>query len=213
MKWVIGVAGSGLLAGVLYASNAFAPGAVYDKSFDQAYAELSTMPLLPPIGPAGEGAATMNRAAGSIDWRLAIGTTEVGRFTARLSPVGANRTRVVVEFASASTAPGNDPILSSELMTNFARLSMVEQVDARLENRPPDVREIQEAAARHIQANPAQLEAFGGAVGAQFRNVDSMLQADQGAATIAAIKDLQARHAPPPNPQDATRPSVVFPEN
>ena len=206
-----------MLGGGLYATDSLTAGTVYDKPFDQAYAELADMPLLPAAGAAdpGSGSMVVERGAGSIGWRIAIGTVEVGRFTARLSPVGADRTRVMIDFEATPRLSSENPILTSELMTNFARLAMVEQVDARLENRAPDLHEIHMASARHLQANPAQLKDFGGALQAQFKQVEKRLKEDSmsSAEWDKTISDMKANTASPPNLEDATRPSVVFPEN
>ena len=206
-----------MLGGGLYATDSLTAGTVYDKPFDQAYAELADMPLLPAAGAAdpGSGSMVVERGAGSIGWRIAIGTVEVGRFTARLSPVGADRTRVMIDFEATPILSSENPILTSELMTNFARLAMVEQVDARLENRAPDLHEIHMASARHLQANPAQLKDFGGALQAQFKQVEKRLKEDSmsSAEWDKTISDMKANTASPPNLEDATRPSVVFPEN
>ena len=206
-----------MLGGGLYAADSLTAGTVYDKPFDQAYAELADMPLLPAAGAAdpGSGSMVVERGAGSIGWRIAIGTVEVGRFTARLSPVGADRTRVMIDFEATPILSSENPILTSELMTNFARLAMVEQVDARLENRAPDLHEIHMASARHLQANPAQLKDFGGALQAQFKQVEKRLKEDSmsSAEWDKTISDMKANTASPPNLEDATRPSVVFPEN
>lgn len=147
--------------------------------------------------------------------RISLGTAGVGLFTAQLSPVGAGRTRVLVDFAAAPKIASQDPILSSDLLTDFARLAMVEQVDASLENRAPDVREIHMAAARHFHANPAQVKQFGEAVNAQFKSVNHMLRQDPAdmAELESTMKDIKANYGPPPRPQDATRPSVVLPNN
>ena len=217
MKLLAGIGALGMLGGGLYASDALTPGTVYDKPYEQAYAELADMPLLSASGFADSvsGVTVVERNPGSIGWRIAVGPVEVGRFTARLSPAGANRTRVTVDFAATPVTSSENPILTSELMTNFARLAMVDQVDARMENRAPDMQEIHLAAARHLQANPAQLKAFGGALQAQFQQVDRQLRADTAASAEweAQMEDFKARHAPPPNPADATRPTTVFPEN
>lgn len=206
-----------MLGGGLYATDSLTAGTVYDKPFDQAYAELADMPLLPAAGAAdpGSGSMVVERGAGSIGWRIAIGTVEGGRFTARLSPVGADRTRVMIDFEATPILSSENPILTSELMTNFARLAMVEQVDARLENRAPDLHEIHMASARHLQANPAQLKDFGGALQAQFKQVEKRLKEDSmsSAEWDKTISDMKANTASPPNLEDATRPSVVFPEN
>ena len=206
-----------MLGGGLYATDSLTAGTVYDKPFDQAYAELADMPLLPAAGAAdpGSGSMVVERGAGSIGWRIAIGTVEVGRFTARLSPVGADRTRVMIDFEATPILSSENPILTSELMTNFARLAMVEQVDARLENRAPDLHEIHMASARHLQANPAQLKDFGGALQAQFKQVEKRLKEDSmsSAEWDKTISDMKANTASPPNLEDATRPSVIFPEN
>lgn len=217
MKVLAGLGAMGMLGGGLYATDALTAGTVYDKPYARAYADLAAMPLLPVTGAAhnSNGSMVVQQGAGTISWRLSLGTTEVGLFTARLSPVGTDRTRVLVDFAATPPGDAQNPILSSELMTDFARLAMVEQVDASLEGRAPDVREIHMNAARHLQANPAQVKQFGQAVDAQFKSVNDMLRQDPAelAEWESTMKDMKANYGPPPRPEDATRPSVVFPQN
>lgn len=204
----------GMLGGGLYATDALTAGTVYDKPYQQAYEELVAMPLLPVTGIAepGSGSMVVERAPGKIGWRISVGQMEVGRFTASLSPVGGNRTRVLIDFATIPAEAGQNPILTSKLMTEFARLAMVEQVDARMENRAPDIREMQWSMARHIQANPAQMREFGGAIDAQFKEVDKMLRENSADTTEfnERLRNIEISYAPPPRPEDATRPAVTF---
>ena len=51
MKALIGISAMGMLGGGLYAGDAFTPGTVYDKPFNQAYDDLSAMKILPLFGP------------------------------------------------------------------------------------------------------------------------------------------------------------------
>lgn len=212
MKLLAGIGALGMLGGGLYASDALTAGTVYDKPYAQAYGDLAEMPLLPAAGASGSASASMvvERRSGSIEWRVAVGQYEVGRFTAALSPVGQDRTRVIVDFVATPPEASLNPILTSDLMTDFARLGMVEQVDARMENRAPDLREVHWAAARHLQANPAQLAQFGDAIDAQFKQVDSMLRDDSAelAEWEKSLRDIKIRHAPPRDPAAATRPTT-----
>lgn len=216
MKLLAGIGALGMLGGGLYASDALTAGTVYDKPYEQAYTELATMPLLPVTGATegDSGSMVVERGAGTIGWRVSLANVELGRLTARLSPVGTDRTRVLLDF-KASTPPeaGKEPILSSDLMRDFARLALVEQVDARLEDRAPDMQEIHMAAARHLQAHPEQVKQFGTAVQTQFRQVDEMLRADKSAEWKETMRDIKIRHAPPRNPADAARPTTVFPDS
>lgn len=206
-----------MLGGGLYATDSLTAGTVYNKPYSRAYAELADMPLLPAAGAAepGSGSMVVERGAGQIGWRIAVGPVEVGRFTARLSPVGADRTRVTVDFAATPVVASENPILTSELMTDFARLAMVEQVDARMENRPPDMREFHMAAARHIQAHPEAMKNFGGALQAQFKQVEQRLKQDSAASAEleSTMRDFESKYGPAPKLEDATRPAVVFPTN
>ena len=217
MKLLAGIGALGMLGGGLYATDSLTAGTVYDKPYAQAYAELADMPLLPAAGAAepGSGTTVVERGAGTIGWRIAVGPVEVGRFTARLSPVGADRTRVIIDFAATPVVASENPILTSELMTNFARLAMVEQVDARLENRAPDMQEIHWAAARHLQAHPEQMKNFGGALQSQFRQVADRIKEDSASSEDwqARVRELEAAHDSAPKLEDATRPAVVFPTN
>ena len=83
MKLLAGLGALGMLGGGLYASDAFTPGTIYDKPYEQAYAELADMPLLPVTGASegGSGSMVVERKAGSIGWRISMGPVDVGRFT------------------------------------------------------------------------------------------------------------------------------------
>lgn len=216
MKLLAGLGALGLVGGGLYASDALTEGTVYAKPYGQAYEELAAMPLLPVTGhtESSNGSMVVERAPGRIAWRISAGQMELGHFTATLSPVGADRTRVIIHFAAAPAVESRNPILSSQLMTDFARLAMVEQVDARLENRAPDLREIHWAAARHLQANPQLMTEFGTALQAQFKQVEQQL--NEGSMSTAEwdaeLADIKARHASPPSTADAVRPAIVFPQ-
>ena len=209
MRLLFGLAGLGFLTAGLYASDAFASGTVYDKPFHQAYADLSTMPIMPLLGQSGASTVeqrvvrtTVTRNPDSIGWTLAIGPDEVATFTARLAPVGESRTRVVLGIRRAATEmAAARPDVSSNLIVEFARIVMTEQVDARLENRAPDTRAIALATSRYIASSPKNLRDFGEGSSKAMIGVAAHLNRD-------AIG--RERWTPPQTTQDATRPSVTF---
>ena len=182
MKILAGIGALGMLGGGLYATDALTAGTVYDKPYEQAYAELAEMPLLPATGTSvdGSGSITVERGAGA-DQLADFAWHGRGRPLYRAAnQVGAHERSCAGGVRRATPmVDGPNAILQSELMTEFARLAMVEQVEARMENRPPDLREVHLAAARHIQAHPEQVKAFATAVEGQFAQVDQMLRADQ----------------------------------
>lgn len=213
VKLLIGLAGSGLLAGGLYATGALTPGTVYDKPFDEAYADLSSMPVTPLLGfdkaMPGPGAGqrvdqvSMTRTANSIGWRLTVGPTEIATFTAQLTPVGPSRTRVTVDFRP--NGKGSEKSLESTVMiTDLARIAMAEQIDARLENRQSNARAMFLAMGRHITANPDQLRDFGRAVEGAMGEVAVQLHGTDGDSN---------RPSRPHDLNDPTRPSAMLPAN
>lgn len=220
VKLLIGLAGSGLLAGWLYASDSLTQGEIYDKPFDQAYAELSSMPARPFMDdtddtPTGRG-VKVRRNTNSIDWHLMVGETEVAIFTAQLQAVDKYRTRVKIDFkpvkqpASDDGRPNFTQIQSSALMTDFARIAMAEQVDARLDNRVPDMRAIYGAMGRHLGANPAQLGEFGLALEGTMNGVADTIRGNS--VPVDPLPPIPTSTVPP-TMQDATRPSVILPSN
>ena len=210
MKWMIGLLGSGLLGGGLYASDALTPGEVYDKSFDKAYDELSTMKMLPLLGETAAydvkrpaiATITSTRTPDTIQWTIAVGPTKVGTFTARLSAIGGSRTRVLLSIRPAATESSVMRANEADAMVvELTRVVMTEQVDARLEDRAPDSRAIAIAMARHITADEGNLRTFGEGVEGAMNGVAIHLN--------ETMKPREQR-TPPPTKEDATRPSVTF---
>ena len=214
MKALIGISAMGMLGGGLYAADAFTPGTIYEKPFDQAYDDLSTMKILPFIGqiaPYGvkhpDGAPIrMMRTSDSISWTIAVGQSDIGTFIARLAPVaGGSRTRVLLLAQPAKTetnaAKAN---AADELIVELTRLVMTEQVDARLEDRAVDSRAIALAMVSYIATDEGNLRATGDGVQEAMKGVASHLK---------ETMRPPERWVPPPTTGDASRPSTSRPSN
>ena len=209
----LGVAGLSLaaVAGGLYASDALTRGEVYDLSYDQAFAELSTMPLpteVTQLSARSAGSRVEVRTQGSvIAWRFLDDGRENGRFTATLSRESDAQTRVIVDFVLGSDAPeGVLRISDTALMRKLAAAAMAEQVDSRLEGRPFEQSGFMQRAAEHLQNNPEHLKEFGNAVGQTMNDLYS--QAQDTASSMPAYEQPVGKPSP-----DATRPSVDLSNN
>lgn len=170
MKVLLGVGGSGMLLGGLYASDALTSGHVYDIPLAQAYGELSTMPVPGVFMQAATGTGapevSIRRSAQAIDWQFQVHGQSVATFTARLSPEGPDRTRVRVEYTLGEPlSPELRHLTSATLVRELARIAMTEQVEAQLEDRPVDQDRIADALARHAAAHPEQVQDFEHAMG------------------------------------------------
>ena len=169
MNLSIGLAGSALLVGGLYATDALAPGRTYDIPLEQAFDELSSMPVPDGLAATGAGAApavVVERTPSAIHWQFRVRGQDVALFTARLTPEGAGRTRVRIEYSPREpSSPELRRLASAGLVREFARLEMSEHVEARLERRPVDRTEVAAALADHIAANPEQVREYGRAMG------------------------------------------------
>jgi hypothetical protein len=159
-----------MLLGGLYASDALTSGQVYDVPLAQAYSELSTMPVprvfMQAATGSGAPAISIRRSAQAIDWQFKVRGQVVATFTAHLSAVGPDRTRVRIEYARGEPlSPELRHLSSASLVRELARLAMTEQVEAQLEDRPVDQDRIADALARHAAAHPEQIQEFERAMG------------------------------------------------
>jgi hypothetical protein len=193
MKILLALGGSGLLLGGLYASGAPAPGRIYDMPYEQAYAELSSMPvpgaLIGTDSGSGAPSVVIRRSPRSIGWQFQVGGHDVALFTVRLSPEGPDRTRVRVEYSPGEDlSPELRHLSSAGLIRELARLAMSEQVEAQLEHRPVDQDRIVEALARHAAAHPEQIREFEGALGQTVAGLHRQVNenAPEGSASAAA---------------------------
>ena len=146
--------------------DAFKPGRVYDKPFDRAYADLSSMAVNDYFdegepGPAGKDTqivwATVSRGTDAIAWDLNIGTAKIARVTARLTPAGPSQTRVAVEHQPADGGSGNEAKRGpNTILTDFTRIAMTELIDARLHDRVPTAKAIGVRMAVNSMLRPRQ---------------------------------------------------------
>ena len=214
MKLLIGVSGSGVLLGGLYAGGALSTGQVYDVPITQAYSELAAMPMPPMLTQitAGSDAATVEvrRSPDSIGWHFHMRGQQVSVFTARLSAEGPGQTRVRVSYEPGKAlSPELGQLTSTRLMRDLAEITMREQVDAHLEHRPFDQSEAMRAMAVHVTDHPEIVEEYGQAVGGMFQEVN------RRAADAAGLSEVPG---PPAGLNQsamnaATRPSVALPVN
>jgi hypothetical protein len=209
-----------MLLGGLYASDALSAGQVYDVPLEQAYSELSSMPLPDPlISPVSRGDAAsvaVRRSPRSIDWHFQIAGQDVAVFTATLSSEGADRTRVRIAYTPAEPpSPELGQLTSTALVRDLARIAMTEQVSAELENRPVDRDKIVDALARHAAAHPDQIREFSRGAGEMVAGLHGQIHENSKDLPIAA----ESLEAPVPLGLDhsamnaATRPSVELPSS
>ena len=219
MKVLVGIGGSGLLLGGLYAGDALTAGQVYDIPLAQAYSELSSMPLPSSLvqTTSGTGAASVAvmRSAQVIEWHFQIGGKDVALFTARLSAEGLARTRVRVSYTPGDTLPPElAHLASTSLLRDLARIAMSEQVDAQLEHRPLDQSDVVDSLARHAAAHPEQVREFELAVGDMMKDMRSQIfENSRDLSSDAAQSDSLPPGLNQSAMDAATRPSVVLPVN
>lgn len=199
--------------GGLYASDALTRGEVYDLSYDQAFAELSSMPLpaeVTQLSARSAGSRVEVRTQGSvIAWHFLADGRDNGRFTATLSREGGSQTRVIVDFLPGSDAPeGVLRISDTALMRKLAAAAMAEQVDSRLEGRPFEESGFMQRAAEHLQNNPDQLKEYGEAVGQTMNDFYSQARANAEASPVSAYQPPVGKPSP-----EATRPSLDLSKN
>lgn len=200
-------------AGGLYATDALTAGEVYDLPFEQAYAELSSMPLpaeVIQVSAAGIGRdVQMRRDASAISWLFLARGEQAARFTATLSREAPGRTRVVVDYEPGPAVPHSlSRLTDTALMRKLAAAAMAEQVDSRLERRPFEQSGFMRRTADHLQNNPDELRAYGEAVGGMMTDLAGQVAANANASVPAAYEPPVGQPSP-----DATRPSLDLSEN
>lgn len=212
---IAGLAGLSLAAAVggLYATDALTRGEVYALPYDEAYAELSSMPLPPDVTQLSLGSAGSKvevRQEGSvIAWLFMADGSESGRFTATLSREGDDRTRVIVDYLPGSEPPeGLMRISDSALMRKLAAAALAEQVDSRLEGRPFERSGFMQRAADHLQNNPDEIKAYGEAVKQTMIDLSEQVRVNAEGTTAPTYDPPVGKPSP-----DATRPSLDLSKN
>ena len=163
MKIVYGIAGASAAVGGLYAGGVLESGQVYPKPFDQAYAELSSMPI-PEMARQGAGSSdiVIRRYADSIEWHFRHKDEDLYVFTASLSREDDQHTRVKVDFdVGDALDPQSKKLLGSDYIRSIAGLALNEQVSSELEDRSFDQRRFATQLAVRAKIHPRELEAFG----------------------------------------------------
>lgn len=213
MKLLIGMGGSGMLLGGLYAGDALTPGQIYDKPFAQVYSELAATPVPLELVTAMSGSDSttvdVHRTPDTIGWHFMISGNEVAVFTVRLNAHNVGRTRVTVSYApGAHISPEIERLTSAALARSLAEIVMSDQVEAELEDRPLDRGATLHKLARHAADHPEQVREYGQEVGNLIGDI-----ANQTAANANASGSSTVRNDPRQAMDAATRPSVILPVN
>jgi len=213
VKLLIGMGGSGMLLGGLYAGDALTPGQIYDKPFAQAYSELAAMPVPVELVTAMSGSDSttvdVHCTPDAIGWHFMISGHEVSVFTARLNAHDASRTRVRVSYApGADISPEIERLTSTALARSLAEIVMSDQVEAELEDRPLDRGATLHKLARHVSDHPEQVRQYGQEVGNIIKDFGN-----QAALAASASGNSTVRTDPRQAMDAATRPSVILPAN
>ena len=194
-------------AGGLYATDALTAGEVYDLPFQSAYAELAVMSLPSEVTQLSLGAGKnieVRKTASEISWLFLTDGEEAGRFVAKLSPEGAGKTRVVVDYVPGAAVPEEMLRLSdTQLMRKLAAAAMAEQVDSRLEGRPFQLSGSMQRTAEYLQNNPDALREYGEAIGHTMRGMHEIARRNAEDAVVLSEEQRVGKPSP-----DATRPSM-----
>lgn len=177
------MAGAGVVAGGLHVSGVLETGQVYAKPFDQAYAELASMPMPPTMRQAaGAGDVEVRRTVSSIEWHIRRKDADLYVFTANLSAPDAYHTRVKVNFAVGDALDDQSRrLIGSDYMTSTARLAMTEQLAAELEDRSFDINRFGQKLAVHAQGHPEEMRAFGNEIREMFIHNAETIRANSSA--------------------------------
>lgn len=208
MKTLLGFGLSGALVGGLYAAGTLSAGEVYDLPASEVTSRLASMPipltLLRVTGGSDATTVEVRRSAEAISWNFMLGDERVSTLTARLSPEGDGRTRVVVNQDSIQhPSPEIQRLASTQLAGDLIELGMAELVDARLEGREPDSGDVMQRLALHTAEHPEQVREYGRAVGDMMADLGNQARAN-------AEADGAYRHETSPSErmEAATKPSL-----
>lgn len=175
MHWG-GVAGFGAIAAVT-AVVATAPDTKrYPLPESVARERLAAAQLPAPLVAFAGGKVVLVREDGGLLWRM---NDLEHRSTARVSlERDGAATNVTIRFDLADNAMGGSPIAGTMITKSMAKSMFAEHVDAVLSGRPFDPQRSMMTTALEMQANPRMLEEYGEAIGQQFNEVSTMLNAD-----------------------------------
>lgn len=210
LKLLMAISGSAAAVGGLYAGAMLTAGETYPMSLEQTRTRLAAMSLPPQLtmmaGGSDKAKVRVGSDGDSVTWTLPSASGRPATFIARLHEEGPLSTRVTVEYRNAQSASGFATRLQSTgFLRSYAETSFVEQVDAQLDGRPFDQQQAMEAFAQGAARNPEQVRELGETVTGILTEVS-----EQAAEATRA-------QAPPPlsasrSMEDATRPSIVLPE-
>ncbi len=190
MKIVFLAGAAAIIAGGVYLHGPLRNGETYDRSIDDAYETVRAMPLPPLFARMVEnvpgGDVRMEYAdRQSISWHFTAKGREGAVFRVEFAPVETpGKVYVSTSYEnldeSALLYDGSDRLMSDpELFEQMARVSLREQVDARLERRPFDKKLTQDVLAGWTMKNMGNIQRE---VGAQMNEVaDTFKQADEEA--------------------------------
>lgn len=202
MKAVMFGGAAAVLGGVLYGAGVFDGGEVYNLPVAQVYAKLEYMPMPPELKehfePYRGDEVRVDRVPNeSVTWRFTQEGHELAQFRARLSPEGAARTRVNVDFEVGDDAPALEgAVYSGPFVAKLAEIFMTEQVDSQLENRPYDKLRMAVAVQTYITTHPGEVDGYLANLGSMAADLESM-QAEVNETFEQVRDDAAARKAAP----------------
>ena len=154
-------AGGGLYVGV---GNR---GIDYDGSLAEVRAELVSMPLPDELQESieeGRGSVETDTSdSDKVSWRFYVEDHELGRVTAKLSPVDSDTTNVQVEWDPGAALPkgsNSRAVAMQPLVEQVAETFVAEQIDASLEDRPFNKRVVALQLAAYVGSHPKEMRQY-----------------------------------------------------
>jgi hypothetical protein len=190
MKIVFLAGAAAIIAGGVYLHGPLRNGETYDRSVDDAYETVRAMPMPPLFARMVEnvpGGDVRKEYADrqSVSWHFTAKGREGAVFRVEFAPAETpGKVYVSTSYEnldeSALLYDGSDRLMSDpELFEQMARVSLREQVDARLERRPFDKKLTQDVLAGWTMKNMDNIQRE---IGAQMNEVaDTFKQADEEA--------------------------------
>jgi hypothetical protein len=164
------IAGAASLAGGgAYASGAIGSGEYYAMAPAQVSARLADMPLpdkLTEADPEGQlQLITIHATEQKVNWQLLLAGNKLADVDADLVPTWSGGTRVSIDFRPRPEGELNQQLASAlplddDFLDSVIEMSIGEQADAYLENRPFDENKLKFAVAGYAATHPDKLKAF-----------------------------------------------------
>jgi hypothetical protein len=169
MKIILLAGIAAIVAGGVYLHGPLRNGETYDRTIDEAYETVRNMPMPRQFGRMVEnvpgGTVKMDYAdQQAIVWRFTAKGKDAALFKVEFTPVDEpGKVYVSTSYEPLEAAPllfdGSDNLMSDpELFDKMARVSMREQVDARLERRPFNQKLTQDVMAGWVMKNVGNIQ-------------------------------------------------------